>query len=267
MVTKRKKKRPAKVKKKRLGLQVIPFGPPGIGKTSLMAQMPSPYFICDPNERGIERLVEFNNVEIPQGIKHDCFESITEINERLEDFIQDSEGFESIILESMTGLELIGKLECVDTDYGGDSSEFLSYGKGYDMLNSKYMTPLRRNLGILAGKGIHTMVTGHSKAKTMVNVLGADYSAITVDVTPKIWSSWHTWAGGLWFLNKELTVVKDDPNNKRKAAKVKDAERVLFTDSTEYAFEAKDQYGLPDQLEMNGTPAENWKLISDEIGL
>lgn len=262
---KRRTKRTTKKVAPKLGVEVILIGQQGLGKTTLLTYTPNPHFICDPNERGIQRLIAYGRTIGPNVDEPEIAESFTDMLESVETFAKNPGDRKTLVLEGLHGMELLAKQECVAEDYNGKEEEFESYGTGWKTIESKYMSELRNLLGKITPKGIHIFITAHTDDREKKNTHGADYQIETAVCTRHLWKSWRAWAGGVWFLNKAVVTAKDNPKDKRAIRKVRDANCWMLTNSYDNGFEAKDQYGLPDELDMSGSAKENWKQISEHI--
>jgi hypothetical protein len=98
---------------------------------------------------------------------------------------------------------------------------------------------------------------GHVQVRPFKNPLGADYDRYVCDVHHKTWGVTHKWADAVLF-GTFRTVLDEKKGTKPKG--IGGADRVLFCERRD-AYDAKNRYGMPEELDIPNEPAEVWGTI------
>lgn len=242
-------------------------GVEGWGKTSLAANMPKPIFIQTRGETGLETLIDArqisNTAHFPEISQWD------DLIAALEEMVSASHDFKVIAIDTANGCERLCHEHVCHHDFGDDWGErgFASYGKGPEIA----MVQWRRFLGLLdqirSERKMSVVMLCHTKVATFRNPEGADFDRYQPDLHKTTWSLTHKWADVVLFGNFETdtTSVKENKRTGEKKGKgVGGSHRVLFTQRTA-AYDAKNRLGLPESIDMGGSPAEGWQNLMTAI--
>lgn len=219
------------------------YGPSGVGKTSFAAHMPKPMFIVDPQEEGIEDLVEFGQAPEPF---HETVivESYTETLGILRNLANGKyPGVQSAILDSATGFEKLTFHHHCDNQFGGDWSKegFYAFQQGPKNAAKTDWPKLLDACDDVRRAGINVMMLAHSQVKSYNNPEGADYDQYIPYLDKETWQQTHRWAKAVFFYNHSISTEKKGLKTK---AKVGSEQRFIYTGhSATYA--AKNRWGLP----------------------
>ena len=238
--------------------RMVLYGGEGEGKTSLAAQAPKPVFLMSQGETGLETLIDRGQVgEVPHFPEvHDwqgVHAAITELTESDHDF-------ETLVLDSINGLEALLYRYVCDRDYGGEWGKkgFTNFQQGYDA-SGKYWDDFLYKLDMLREKkNMAIIAIAHLQVKTFKSPSTADYDRFTPDMHHKQWSKTHKWADLILFLDR-VTVVNEDGN---KAKALGGTQRICRAARCA-TWDAKNRHGLPDEFPLsNDLAAESWKIIT-----
>lgn len=223
---------PPQRKKKRLGRFIVIYGDSGVGKTSLAAHFPRPGFIIDSQEQGIHYLEEARSVPKPVFIseleedanawKH----LLTELG-----YVQ-SQPIDTLVLESLTGLEGLSFLSHREHNFDGPKSSFYKFYRGPKEA-AKFVWPeLIGKLVKLAKSGKDVILTAHSRQKEIQSSLGEKHLAWRPYCEDDVWQRIHKAASDVWFIAQKTTI--DPTSQGLKTVAKPDVSRQMYITGTAF---------------------------------
>ena len=237
-------------------LAAIFYGPPGIGKTTLGAQAPSPVFVTDPKEDGLTTLKNYGRVPatIPQITAANWGDTLGIIDE----LAQGEHNYRTLVMDSMAGFERLCHNEVVARDFFGDWGEkgFMSFHKGYTV-SLPYWLELLNALDRIRDKGMSVIILAHSMVKTVKNPAGEDYDHFIPDVHEKTWQLTHKWADLVGFMQYVVAVDGD--------GKAHGGQQRIMATEFHPAYEAKNRMGLPADIDMGDSGQEAWTNLANAL--
>lgn len=239
-----KKTRP---EKKRSAIRAVLYGPPGVGKTSLVAHIPKVGVFTDGFDDGIHDLVEWGQVPEPEVIEEiKTFEKLVSMCERIARGRYD---IEAAVFDSLTGFELTCfQGHCkkyYDDDWSSDG--FYAFGSGPKNAAKKDWPRFLQATREIKQAGIDVWLIGHSEIRTFQNPNGPDYDRHTPELDKKIWGMTHKDCTTILFYNYEFDVETRKAKGTKLFAKGKadprTERRIIYTvDGGSYL--AKNRFGL-----------------------
>jgi hypothetical protein len=221
-------------------ISVILYGPSGVGKTSVLANLPNVGFMIDPQEQGIRTLVNYNQCPTPTFV-----EEVPDFEETLaliEALTEDNRGIQNLVGDSLTGLEqLCFTYHCrefFDDDW--TSKGFYSYQQGPKNAAKTDWPRFLTALNALLASGVNVWLVGHSEIKSFANPVGPDYDQFVPCLDKATWGITHRWAKAVFFYNYYDNVEKKGSKHK---ADMEAEQRFIYTARTP-VFTAKNQFGL-----------------------
>jgi len=175
------------------------YGPPGVGKTSLVSRFPKPLFVFDEQETGIEDLLEFGQVPKPVGMEEvDTWLGLMDITERIADGQTEAK---TAVFDSVTGFEKLCFYHHCHEEYNDDWGKkgFLNFYQGPAGAAKTDWSAWVDRLRDIRKAGINVIMIGHSKLGPYNNPWGADYDRFTPDIDKRIWAATHRWAQAILF--------------------------------------------------------------------
>lgn len=237
------------------------YGPPGIGKTSFGASAPDPIFLHDEQEDGVNtlraarRIPEDTPALPPAATWGDVLGSLRALSEG-------EHTYKSLVIDTIGGMERLCHEHVCNRDFNGDWGErgFSSYAKGYEVALADWRQFLNALDDLRTHRGMRVILLGHSQVKPFKNPHGEDYDRYVPDVHHKTFSVTHKWADMILFANYYVHVDSKGGRAKGKGGQL----RMLYT---EYhaAFEAKNRFGLPAEIEMGNSGTEAWTNLVNAI--
>lgn len=219
-----KQRRPAKV-----GV----YGVEGVGKTTLIAQCPRVLFL-DTEDGCCHYDVDAWGIDDWDDMRQ-AFRDLKAVKDR---------EYDTIAIDSIDRAEALLEADMCRTA-GHESIEGWGYGKGYKVLADKFATFLEGATGLMR-RGYNIVLIGHSQVKRHNDpTIAADYDRYEIKLTRHCSPLLKEWCDALLFLNFDtaVRVAKDD-----KPRGIGGKGRKIYA-SRAAAFDAKNRYGLPDELD------------------
>lgn len=164
--------------------RIVIFGQPKIGKTTLAASAPNPLFLL--TEEGLGKIsVDF----VP--ILDDWDKFIATLKE----LDSQPKTYETIVIDSLTGLVEILRKKVVKTIYSGDESitGFSAYGRGWKDVANKFGKILIY-LDRLRDKDYTIVLIAHITQKSSVDPARGDFVKSMPALEKIVWERIHPWA-------------------------------------------------------------------------
>jgi hypothetical protein len=255
-----------------LGLVVV--GPQGVGKTEFAASFPNAKVYYDTQESGILDLVSYKRIKPPQ---HEP-EEITDFNQLCEIGARAgklrNEGVETLVFDSLTGLERLCFDYHCEQYYDGDNSKsgFLAYYQGpKNAARVDWAGRFLESCQNAMNEGLNIVMIAHVQVKTHQNPEGADFDRYIPYLDKETWQFTHKWATAVLFYNYHFLVAEKKGDKKEKTpltrkgkADASSLSRMLFTEWTP-AYDAKNRMGLPPYIEAGDSGAETFRNFCNAI--
>ena len=240
----------------------------GFGKTSFAAYFPSPVVLMTKGETGLLKLIESG--QIPETPHLPEMETWADLLDAVKLFEEGDHQYKTLVLDTANGAERLMHEHVCERDFQGDWGErgFMGYMRGYEVSLADWRLFLNRLDALRVKKGMTILFLMHSRIKTFKNPSGADYDKYTPEMHEKTWSLTKGWLDCILFGNFEVTVADNrgrelDPSKKGKAAET--AARILYTNSDNPTFEAKNRMGLPDEIDLGANALQGFRNFSEAL--
>lgn len=219
------------------GKKVIFYGPEGVGKTTLAAQLPNPLFI--DTEGSTEN---YNVRRLPKP------NSLEETKEIIGWVCLHSDQLKTLVIDTGDWLEHTLVKDFCDRN-GISTLGGLGYGKGYEGSAKEFQEMLDMFDQVL-NMGINVVFNCHCQVKTfsMPDDLGS-YDRYELKMEKKHIPLLKEWADLIVFINFKTNLVYQNASDK-KAKAVGGQERVMFFTHTA-AYDAKNRFGLPESAPLS----------------
>lgn len=233
----------------------------GFGKTTLGAGAPNPAILMSRGETGYITLQKKGLVP-----DVDCVELTkwADVLATIDELALDIAGHGAVVLDALGGFERLCHEFVCARDFGGDWGEkgFGSFQKGYDVSVTEWLNLLVRLDRIRAQHNVPIVLLSHSKVKQFKNPLGSDFDRYIADCHEKTWGVTHKWADTVLF-GTFVTVALEDKKTKRMKGMGGD-ERIIYTTRRD-AYDAKNRYALPSEIQISPEPAAMWPTVWNAI--
>jgi hypothetical protein len=243
--------------------RVILHGVEGVGKTSIMAFAPNPLFIMSRGETGLETLIDSGQLpDIPHLPQMTTWQDMLSAIDWL---TTEEHAYKTLVIDVLSGLERLCHEFVCNRDYAGDWGErgFTGYMRGYEVSLPDWREMLAALDRLREKKRMGIVGLCHTKVAPFKNPEGADYDRFSPDMHHKTWAATHAWADMVLFLNHYVEVVTDKGNAKKGKGKG-GQQRVLYTERTA-AYDAKNRFGLPPEINLGDSGQAAWNDFSTAI--
>ena len=214
--------------------KVVIYGPEGIGKSTLASRFPDPVFI---DTEGSTKELDVARYPAPM--------SWNDIITDVEDTAAEAPCKTLIIDTADWAEQFCIKAVCQKNGVGG--VEDFGYGKGYVYVSETFAELLRACDKCIEA-GINVVFTAHAMMRKFEqpDEMGA-YDRWEMKLSKKVAPLLKEWADMVLFCNYKTDVITDQNTKSKKAT---GGRRVVYT-SHHPCWDAKNRYGLPDQMEMS----------------
>lgn len=233
-------------------MSVVVHGLPGVGKTEFGAAFPNPYFIIDPNETGINDLVNYGRVHKPLGVQEvSSFGHLLRVGEAVSTLLK--LGVKTLIYDSMTGMEnLCFQSHCAE-HFDNDWSDrgFFAYQRGPKNAANTDWVEFIETLNTIMAEGISVILIAHTESKVYSNPTGPDHDRYVPFMDKTTWQQIHRWGSVVMFYGYHYSVLKEGIKSKAQ----ENVERQLYTEWSP-AYDAKNRFGLEPVIEAGDSGKE-----------
>jgi hypothetical protein len=236
--------------------RIVLNGCEGVGKTSVAAFSPNPAILMAAGETGYETLLGSGLVPSVDAAHVKSWPMLLELLDKLGDVEKPSH--QVLAFDALGGFERLCHEHVCQRDFNGEWGErgFASYQKGYDLAVTDWLQFLQR-LDRIRVRGVTILMLGHVQVRPFKNPLGADYDRYVCDVHHKTWGVTHKWADAVLFYAFR-TILNEKKGTKPKG--IGHADRVLYCERRD-AYDAKNRYGMPEQVDIPNEPDQVWGTI------
>ena len=226
--------------------RILIHGRPGVGKTAIASEFPSPIFLMTEDGLGI--------IDVPHT---ELLKNYDDVIDVLKSLLAEDHKYKTVVIDSLDHLEPIIFEKTCKTE-GFTSIEQPGYGKGYTM-SLRYTREIIDLLNELRNqKGIIVCMLAHSVIKRFEDPTSEAYDRYEIKLNAKHGYLYQEVSDIVGFADfKTGTVVEKSRGQERKRA-VSTGERVLYCEERP-SFLAKNRYGLPPELPLK------WEAIKKAI--
>jgi hypothetical protein len=239
----------------------------GFGKTSIAAFSRAPIFVMTRGETGLTTLIDAG--QLPPTPHLPEAETWADLLAAVRLLRTEKHDYKTLVLDTANGAERLMHEWVCERDFDGEWGErgFGSYMRGYEVALADWRMFLNSLDELRKEKGMTIFFLLHTRIKTFKNPSGADYDRYAPEMHEKTWGLTKGWLDCILFGNFEVTVKQGtkvaDASKKGKAAEL--SHRILYTNSDNPTFDAKNRMGLPDEIEMGDSARVGWSNLATAI--
>jgi hypothetical protein len=172
--------------------------------------------------------------------------------------------FKTVAIDTFNGAERLMHEYVCQRDYENDWGDrgFMGYMRGYEVSLADWRMFLNSLDELRTERGMTIFALMHTRVKTFKNPAGADYDRYAPEMHDKTWALTKGWLNAILFGNYEVTitqgnrVITGEGGKKGKAADL--SHRMLYTNSNNPVYDAKNQLGLEPEIDLGDSPREGW---------
>lgn len=250
----------ASIKESRMGPpRLVIYGPEGVGKTTLAAQLRKPVFVAA--EDGL-----------PNGLAALRPTNYAEVLECIEVLLREDHGYQNVVLDSTTIVEPWLHDHVVATvphEKGHMVKNLIAYGfnKGYDHAVREWQNLLAGFNALRDLKGMGVCLIAHMALERVENPETDPYDKFQIKVQKKAAGTLCEWADAVLFVNQKVAAVKagESRSGEERKRAVGNGDAVIYTTSRP-AWQAKNRYRMPREIPLvQDDPAATWAPIQAAI--
>lgn len=215
--------------------RIVLYGVEGVGKTTFAALAPRPIFLGTEEGAGALSIDRFPRPE-----------RWADLLESVDVLTNEAHQYETLALDSADWAEPLIWSHVCERDSKA-SIEAYGFGKGYIEALGEVRLFLSALERLQAKRAMNVILIAHAHLKMLKNPGGDDFERWTLKLNEKAGGALREWAETVLFANFE-TFVKDNANERKIGFST--GRRLLYTTKTA-AFEAKNRYALPEELELS----------------
>ena len=242
-----------RIKGERKPIKAVIYGPPKIGKTTLLTGLPNAIVI--QTEEGIAEL------DLPH---FPLANSYQDVEDAIAALCMDEHEYQTLCIDSADWLENL-IFNRVAEDHKGKSIEDIGYGKGY-ILAMTYWRQLLDGLSVLRDdRGMSVVFLAHSEIKKFNAPDSEPYDKYNLKLHRFASDLLIEWCDFLGFMNYVVAIKSKDVGfNKKSIRGEGSGQRVLYT-AERPAFLAGNRFSMPDQIFLPRLPQPSWPEIARYI--
>ena len=243
------------------------YAPIGFGKSSLFAYSPSPIYLTTRGETGLQKLIETG--QLPETPHFPELISWLDILAAIKFLRTEEHSYKTMVLDTANGAERLMHEFVAERDFSGDWTDrgFMGYMRGYEVSLADWRMFLNSLDDLQRERNMTIVFLFHSRVKTFKNPAGPDFDRYAPELHEKTWALTRGWLDCILFGNFEVAVRGGskvvDPMKKGKAADI--APRILYTNSDNPTYDAKNRLGLPDDIELGDSAEEAWQNFATAL--
>lgn len=220
--------------------KVVIYGAEGIGKSTLASKFPDPVFI---DTEGSTKELDVARYPTPK--------DWSDIRDYICDFIDELPGKTLVIDTADWAEQFCSRAICKNLRVKG--IEDVGYGKGYTYMKEEFSKMLA-DCTKLVDCGVNVVFTAHAMMRKFEqpDEMGS-YDRWEMKLSKQCSPLLKEWADIVLFCNYKTSVITDSNTKSKKATGGK---RVMYA-SHHPCWDAKNRYGLPDQMEMDYSQIEH----------
>ncbi len=242
----------------------ILHGVEGVGKTSFAAFAPRPIFIQTAGETGLETLIDSGRLpEIPHW---PAVRSWDELLGAINALTNDPHEYRTLVFDTLNGAERLCFDEVTRRDFNGCPGEkgFAGYSRGAEVSQVDWRMMFAELDALRESRRMAILCLCHTRVKPFKNPEGPDYDRFAPDMHEKSWGNAHKWADAVLFMNYETFFHEGDGKKTGKVKAASTQTRLMFTER-HAAYDAKNRFGLPAEIELGESGEAAWQSFADAL--
>lgn len=221
--------------------RIVIYGVPGVGKTSLAAEFPSPIFLQTEEGSGNLELTTFTD---------EPFTTFEQFEQAIELLYSGEHDFKTVVVDSISWLEpIIWAETCKRNKWS--SIEDPGFGRGYIEADATWRRFLTGMNALRDHRGMTLLYLAHEEIKTFSDPERDSYDRYRLRVNRRGADMIVEHADAVGFMNY-VTMIRNEKSgfNKETAKGTGSGQRAIYW-SERPAFTAKNRFDMPDQILIN----------------
>jgi len=223
--------------------RILIYGPPGLGKTTLASEFPSPVIMN--LEGGVPADVRILTLGNPEDLQE-----WPDVIARLTALYTQEHDYRTLITDSLDRLETLAQRHVCKVNKWA-SIEDAGFGKGYVLASEILRNYLEGCNALRIKRGMNIIYIAHSTVNRFDDPQSAPYSKYDIRLNKHVNAMFEDDVDGIFFVNQDVSVASEEVGFGKT---VKRAEgggfRWIYAEARP-AFNAKNRYGMPARLKFD----------------
>lgn len=188
-----------------MGWFIIVHGVPNVGKSTFAGFSEKPYYLHDPAERGIRRLISFGEVPLEREYVQES-RDWKHLLDQIDAFPQERQ---TLVLDGLVGYQQLAFEHVAKRDYNGKMTKkgFFNYQQGPKRVaRNEWPRDLITRVVDLTHRGKDVILVTHSRIKLKKNLMGEDYPHYSPILDEDLWEATGKDAQYVFFLGWNVEV-------------------------------------------------------------
>lgn len=223
--------------KQKTAIRLCSYGPEGVGKSTFASHFPDPVFI---DVEGGTKQLDVARFPTP--------ETWNDLLEEIDAVIEEPTVCKTLVIDTIDRAESL-LIAAVLREGNKSSIEEFGYGKGWTILQERFLKDFLNRLDRLIAKGVNVVLLAHAQMRKLESPEDPPYDRWELKVSKKVAPIVKEWADILLFMNYEVMTVEENGKAKAKGK----AKRKMHANHRP-TYDAKNRYGLPDDMDLSFEP-------------
>ena len=223
--------------KQKSAIRLCAYGSEGIGKSTFASHFPDPVYI---DVEGGTKQLDVARFPTP--------ETWSDLLEEIDAVIEEPTVCKTLVIDTIDRAESL-LIAAVLREGNKSSIEEFGYGKGWTILQERFLKDFLNRLDRLIAKGVNVVLLAHAQMRKLESPEDPPYDRWELKVSKKVAPIVKEWADILLFMNYEVMTVEENGKAKAKGK----AKRKMHANHRP-TYDAKNRYGLPDDMDLSFEP-------------
>lgn len=223
--------------KQKSAIRLCAYGSEGIGKSTFASHFPDPVYI---DVEGGTKQLDVARFPTP--------ETWGDLLEEIDAVIEEPTVCKTLVIDTIDRAESL-LIAAVLREGNKSSIEEFGYGKGWTILQERFLKDFLNRLDRLIAKGVNVVLLAHAQMRKLESPEDPPYDRWELKVSKKVAPIVKEWADILLFMNYEVMTVEENGKAKAKGK----AKRKMHANHRP-TYDAKNRYGLPDDMDLSFEP-------------
>jgi len=223
--------------KQKTAIRLCAYGPEGVGKSTFSSHFPDPVYI---DVEGGTKQLDVARFPTP--------ETWGDLLEEIDAVIEEPTVCKTLVIDTIDRAESL-LIAAVLREGNKSSIEEFGYGKGWTILQERFLKDFLNRLDRLIAKGVNVVLLAHAQMRKLESPEDPPYDRWELKVSKKVAPIVKEWADILLFMNYEVMTVEENGKAKAKGK----AKRKMHANHRP-TYDAKNRYGLPDDMDLSFEP-------------
>jgi len=237
------------------------YGPPGSGKTSTCGQQKG--VVCQPfTSENSYGLLKQSGAVRPDLATLPAAESWSDVLDGLDALATGDHKFTTYVLDTISCAERMCHEHVCQRDFGGDWGErgFAGYQRGFEVSLNEWRGFLDALDLLRDSRSMGIILIGHAQIKEHRDPRMSPFDRWGCDIHKKTFAITNRWCDYVFF-NTFLIDVTEEGNR----SKAHGGDERVFCVNPNAAYEAKNRFGMEEDIPAGDSPQEAWKNIVESI--